>query len=451
MEAQKPCWRARQQVCNPEKANVMFELILILLFYVFFIAYWRRLQVVHERRLRSYKVRVHVNGIRGKSTVTRLIAGVLREAGYRTVAKTTGSAAVTIDLDGEDMPLRRRGPANVKEQQDVIAHWQELEPDAMVIECMALQPKYQEWAEKMVIRAHIGVISNVREDHQDVMGETLREIAVSMAHMCPINGYLITAEIAPELRAVLAAEAKKRGSQLIVADPSAITDEEIAQFEYLSFKDNIAIGLSVADLLGIDRDIAMRGMTRAKGDIGALRLQRVTLRDRPFTWANLFAVNDRESMIISMDLLGSYCSDKTIKIGILNNRYDRERRAEQFADVAVKDLKFDWLITFGAYEELVSRKLRENGFPGHRILNLGFSANPGIERIIDTIATMIPDGCEGILVGFVNIHTPQAELLMEYFERLKESRVGPIVEPQPGFMGRRRFEMAHAGPEIEHA
>src|SRR5215510_9912197 len=110
----------------------MLELSLILLVYILFIAYWRLQQVAHEKRLRSFKVRIHVNGIRGKSTVTRLIAGVLREAGYRTVAKTTGSAAVTIDFDGNDVPIQRDGPANVKEQQDIIATWDEIMPDAMV-------------------------------------------------------------------------------------------------------------------------------------------------------------------------------------------------------------------------------------------------------------------------------------------------------------------------------
>ena len=429
----------------------MFELILILLVYILFIVYWRVQQAAHEERLRNYKVRVHVNGIRGKSTVTRLIAGVLREAGYRAAAKTTGSAAVTIDFDGNDVPIPRTGPANVKEQQDIIAHWDDLAPEAMVIECMALQPKYQEWAEKMVIRAHIGVITNVREDHQDVMGETLPEIAVSMAHMSPANGYLITAEYNPELQTVLEKEAAKRGSKLIVADPTRVSDEEIARFDYLSFKDNIAIGLAVADLLGIDHETAIRGMVKARGDIGVVRLQRVTLREKPVIWANLFAVNDRESMMISMDMLEPYCNDKTVKIGILNNRYDRERRAEQFGDVAAKDLKFDWLITFGAYEELVTRKLTANGFPRDRIVNLGFSVNPPVEKIIDSIADMVPGGYQALLVGFVNIHTPQAEMMMEYFEHLKSAGGEKTLQPQAGYTARLKFEMAHCVPEAGHA
>jgi poly-gamma-glutamate synthase PgsB/CapB len=423
----------------------MFELALTIIIYLIFVVYWRRRQAAHEQRLRHYKVRVHVNGIRGKSTVTRLIAGVLREAGYRALAKTTGSAAVTIDFDGDDVPINRRGAVNVKEQQDIIAGWEPLHAEAMVIECMALQPKYQQWAEQMVIQSHIGVITNVREDHQDVMGETLPEIAASMAHMCPSNGYLITAEYVPELQAVLQREAERRGSKLIVAEPARVRDDELAQFDYLSFKDNIAIGLAVADLLGIDRDVAMRGMIKSKGDIGVVRLQRVTLKGKPVIWANLFAVNDRESMMISMDVLAAYCDERTIKIGILNNRYDRERRAEQFGDVAVKDLQFDWLITFGAYEELVTRKLLSNGFAPERIVNLGFSVNPEVEQIIDAIVGMIPDGHQAMLVGFVNIHTPQAEMMMEYFEHLKgtTAEAPGMGALDVGYARRRLFEMAH--------
>jgi poly-gamma-glutamate synthase PgsB/CapB len=420
----------------------MFELTLIVIIYLIFVIYWRARQAAHDRRLQAYKVRIHVNGIRGKSTVTRLIAGALREAGYRTLAKTTGSAAVTIDFDGVDHPITRAGAVNVKEQQDIIASWEPQQPEAMVIECMALQPKYQEWAERMVIQSHIGVITNVREDHQDVMGETLPEIAASMAHMCPEKGVLITAEYNPELQAILRREAEKRGSKLIVADPTRVSDEEIARFDYLSFKDNAAIGLAVADLLGIDHATAMRGMWKARGDIGVVRLQRLTLKGKPLIWANLFAVNDRESMMISMDMLQAYCDERTIKIGILNNRYDRERRAEQFGDVAVKDLKFDRLITFGAYEELVTRKLVANGYPARCITNLGFSLNPSVEQIMDAIAAMIPDGWQAMLVGFVNIHTPQAEMLMDYFEH----QAGHAVEAQNsdvGYLQRRRFETAH--------
>src|SRR6185437_4727712 len=53
--------------------------------------------VIEQRRhfanLDRIQVRVLVNGIRGKSSITRLTAGALRGGGLVTVAKTTGTAA----------------------------------------------------------------------------------------------------------------------------------------------------------------------------------------------------------------------------------------------------------------------------------------------------------------------------------------------------------------------
>ena len=46
---------------------------------------------VHGRRLSRIPIRIHVNGTRGKSSVTRLIAAGLSASGLRTYAKTTGT------------------------------------------------------------------------------------------------------------------------------------------------------------------------------------------------------------------------------------------------------------------------------------------------------------------------------------------------------------------------
>ncbi len=47
----------------------------------------------HQKNIDALPVRVNINGIRGKSTVTRLTTGILIEAGYKTVGKTTGTDA----------------------------------------------------------------------------------------------------------------------------------------------------------------------------------------------------------------------------------------------------------------------------------------------------------------------------------------------------------------------
>ena len=46
---------------------------------------------VHRLYLKRITIRIHVNGTRGKSSVTRLIAAGLREGDITTCAKTTGT------------------------------------------------------------------------------------------------------------------------------------------------------------------------------------------------------------------------------------------------------------------------------------------------------------------------------------------------------------------------
>ena len=51
----------------------------------------------HRLSLAQLPIRIHVNGSRGKSSVTRLIAAGLRAGGLKTLAKTTGTAPLIID------------------------------------------------------------------------------------------------------------------------------------------------------------------------------------------------------------------------------------------------------------------------------------------------------------------------------------------------------------------
>jgi hypothetical protein len=74
----------------------------------------------------------------------------------RTVAKTTGSAAVIITPHGTDNPIHRRGAATIHEQLDVVQYAEACGAEAMVVECMALRPSYQAISEgRMVRQRHI--------------------------------------------------------------------------------------------------------------------------------------------------------------------------------------------------------------------------------------------------------------------------------------------------------
>ncbi|MGB5548228.1 MAG: poly-gamma-glutamate synthase PgsB, partial [Polyangiales bacterium] len=109
--------------------------------------------LLHRRRLGRIPIRIHVNGTRGKTSVTRLIAAGLREAGVRTLAKTTGTVPRFILPNGREVPVYRPGGANVIEQKQSVTMAAAQRAEALVVECMALQPQLQWLSESKLVRA----------------------------------------------------------------------------------------------------------------------------------------------------------------------------------------------------------------------------------------------------------------------------------------------------------
>src|SRR5207245_4207043 len=77
-----------------------------------FVVGFVREYVADSRAIAKIPTRIHVTGIRGKTTTTRLIGAALRNNGWRVVTKTTGKAARLIDTEGTE-----RGICGQDEQQ----------------------------------------------------------------------------------------------------------------------------------------------------------------------------------------------------------------------------------------------------------------------------------------------------------------------------------------------
>ncbi|MEM9216559.1 MAG: poly-gamma-glutamate synthase PgsB [Cyanobacteria bacterium P01_F01_bin.150] len=378
------------------------------------------------RQRQTIQWRVHVNGIRGKSTVTRYISAIFRAAGYQTHGKTTGTAARIVLPNGMDYDFGRKGYANINEQVKILKQFIQQGAEAVVMECMAVNPVYAEWLEQKVMQAHIGVITNVRLDHTDYMGETLPEIAESLSVTTPTNGLFITSETNPELLAILANKAAEKGSQMLTAHSHMVQPEDMQGFDHFAIEENVAIALQVANFLKVPRSIALEAIQTAPPDPGAFSMQRVNHKTKPhkqtqIDWANLFAVNDRESFIfICQRLFDQYPNHR--KVVILNNRHDRPTRVELFAQIA-EELGFDRVVTFGDYEDGVNAVLVD---ADPEIVNLG-NATP--YRNADALELLHHITCDIddqpiLLVGTVNIHTTQAETLLHFFE--EEAQRSPL-------------------------
>ena len=119
-------------------------------------AEWR----LHRRALRRIAIRIHVNGTRGKSSVTRLIAAALRDHGVPTVAKTTGTSPLLILPDGTEVPVQRDGPPKIRELIWAMRRASRLGARAVVFECMAVDPDLQAVAEHEIMWPTLTVVTN---------------------------------------------------------------------------------------------------------------------------------------------------------------------------------------------------------------------------------------------------------------------------------------------------
>lgn len=289
---------------------------------------------LHARNIASIPVRIHVNGTRGKSSVVRLIAAALRAHGLTVYAKTTGSLARLIAPDGTEFPVYRPGMTNVIEQLRILAIAAREGAQAIVIECMALQPPLQSLSELKMVRSTHGVICNAWPDHLDVMGPTECDVALALAGTCPVGGTLFTGE-RKHLK-LLETACAERGSQLVAVGPEAaaeVRDEEMARFSYLEHKENVALALSVAEALGVSRDIALEGMVRAAPDAGALREFELDFFGRRVVFVNGFAANDPIATERIWNLTLERHPRVRSRIMVINCRLDRSDRSRQLGEV----------------------------------------------------------------------------------------------------------------------
>ena len=376
------------------------KFILLLLATITALGAWETAR--HRWMRRRIPLRVHVNGSRGKSSVTRLIAAGLRAGGLRVCAKTTGSAARFIHADGRETPIVRRSTPNIREQLRVFRQAVAEKADALVLECMAVRPDLQWTCERRIVGSTHGVITNVRSDHLEVQGPRLADVARSLAGTTPVRARLFSAET--DFAPYLARRAAALGTDFRLTDPDTVGEDDLSRFAYVEFAENVSLALDVCESAGVDRDTALEGMWAVEPDVGALDLTPVAAPGRDLSFVNAFAANDPESTARIWRHLGLHERPEEAVV-LFNNRADRMRRARDLAPLFGDAIRAGLYVLVGEatgqLADLLARRV-----PRDRILDLGGRTSRDVWP--DLLAAC---GDPAVIVGVGNIGGVGLDLL----------------------------------------
>ncbi|MCJ7642859.1 MAG: poly-gamma-glutamate synthase PgsB, partial [Candidatus Aminicenantes bacterium] len=338
-----------------------------------------------------------------KSSVVRLIAGALREAGMSVLAKTTGSRAALILPDGTEREVRRRGLPSVLEQKRIVRTAARLGTKILVMEMMSIREECLLAESRRLIRPDILALTNVRLDHLDLMGRSREEIAACLASAFPVHGTIILPE--EEFFPIFEQKRRTLGAKLILARKNAMRNmDRTAALPHEEFEANVRLALETARELGVGDETALRGMAAAAPEFGALRIWDVprTGAGPAMSFVNAFAANDPGSSREAMDRIMDRPSlSGRAFIGLLNLREDRGDRTLQWAE-ALERGEFDRLTrvaVIGGQAWAFGRRLKKrSGWPEGRLVILKERTPAGIFQGLGRLA----DG-PAVVIGLGNI------------------------------------------------
>ena len=333
----------------------------------------------HQKALSNIPMRIHVNGTRGKSSVTRLIAAGLRGGNFKTFAKTTGTTPRIINESGKDIKIHRLRSASIGEQIKLIRYFSKKNPDALVIECMAVNPQYQWASEQYIIKSTLGVITNVRPDHLDEMGTTNEEIAYSLSNTIPFDSKIITAE--HQAFKPLKIISEERNSIIERSHAEDIEKEYLDKFPFIEHPENIALALKVCLSMGVHRDAALEGMLKTIPDPGSLFIWDIKNKKNKCKFISGFAANDPSSTKMVWNLIDKRFNCKSCIF--LNTRNDRRYRTVQLIELVLTDIKPDLFIIRA---DNIKSILSNHKIDKNRVIIFNMSSSP--DELVDSIVDL---------------------------------------------------------------
>ena len=333
--------------------NTLHELgVFILAFFALFACRHFAINMFFRAARNSFPLCIGGWGTRGKSSVERLKTALFLSIGCSVFSKTSGSEASFTYTDSYYEPsiipiFRPYEKATISEQLKFVRLASKFKTEVFLWECMAIAPRYVKVMQSSWMRDDISTITNTYPDHEDAQGPSGWNIAESMTNFIPANASLITTE--KEMYPFLEDEAARKGTLFNRVDEFAtftLTPDIQNLFPYKEHPKNICLVLRLAEMLGIDRDIALKGMIdNVEPDIGALKeFPPVLIENKKILFISGMSANEKTACLYNWDAMKMNVpsmDEKIVTATLINNRGDRPLRTKVFAEMLIKDLNAD--------------------------------------------------------------------------------------------------------------
>jgi hypothetical protein len=173
----------------------------------------------HRRFIDNTEIRIVVSGIRGKSSTVKRLDDVFNRRGYDVLTKITGNQP-TLIRNGDVIPIERTGPyttlyENINVLREFVPIFESYTPENVAIfENQGITEYTTRLFNQRFVKPHVVVIANIRQDHQDTLGKTRRDIARAFARTIPPGTHVVSGELHPVLHEYMAEEIEQAGGHL---------------------------------------------------------------------------------------------------------------------------------------------------------------------------------------------------------------------------------------------
>jgi poly-gamma-glutamate synthase PgsB/CapB len=385
--------------------RVLTILVSTLVLFLLYLLYER---IELGRLRRSIPTVLTVTGTRGKSSVVRILASVLRESGYKVAAKTTGSQAQFVLPDGSVQDVARRGMPTILEQKKALRRAAKLGADYLVVEIMSIRPENHTVESCQILKPDIVLFTNVRRDHVDAMGQTEQEIARVLRLDIPSGAKVYLPEEYEEYL-----DDGSQGSQphQLVSVSRGLSDSllhERPELGKVEFGENLDLVVALARDLKLDDETIVHGILNTSYDIGKFRMWTYMDGGKQVFVANAFAANDPESTLRVIEKTRELLAPRSAGMtGLLSLRPDRGDRTLQWVESLRNGMAeyFRRIYVTGDGAEVLRRRVKS--------VEVLSSREP--ERITNHIAATMAEG--EVLFGFGNI-VGAGRALVEYWKEV---------------------------------